>query len=86
MEAFNNPPPAESEDCLYINIYAPATHGKHQEGKTVMFWIYGGGLQFGNAGNFYYDGTSFATNQDVIVVAANYRTNGTESSHQFPVT
>lgn len=63
----------ESEDCLYINIFAPDTPGKE---KVVMFWIYGGALEFGYAGNSLYDGTSFAANHDVIVVAANYRTNG----------
>lgn len=41
-----------------------------------MFWIYGGSLQFGNAGQPGYDGSSFASYEDVIVVSANYRTNG----------
>ena len=40
-----------------------------------MFWIYGGDLQFGNAGQDLFDGSSFAANQDVIVVTANYRIN-----------
>jgi carboxylesterase type B len=36
---FDTPPPAagESEDCLNVNIYTPAT-GKN---KTVMVWFYG---------------------------------------------
>lgn len=63
----------ESEDCLYLNVYAPATP---TAGKAVMFWIYGGALEFGNAGQDAYDGTSFAANQDVIIVSANYRING----------
>jgi carboxylesterase type B len=41
-----------------------------------MFWIYGGALEFGNNAVPAYDGTSFATNQDVILVSINYRTNG----------
>ena len=41
-----------------------------------MFWIYGGDLEFGTAGQYLYDGSSFASNQDVVVVSANYRTNG----------
>jgi carboxylesterase type B len=75
MFAFNTPgPPAgESEDCLYINIFAPRTSGRN---KAVMFWIYGGFLDFGSNSAAYYDGSSFAANQDVIVVAPNYRTNG----------
>lgn len=64
--------PGESEDCLYLNVYAPATGAD----KPVMFWIYGGGLQFGTAGQYVYDGSSIASNQDVVVVSANYRING----------
>lgn len=40
-----------------------------------MFWIYGGSLRFGHAGQLLYDGSAFAAYQDVIVVTANYRTN-----------
>jgi carboxylesterase type B len=69
--------PGESEDCLYLNVYAPTNGGT---GKAVMFWIYGGGLEFGTAGQISYDGSSFATNQDVVVVSANYRTNGNLAS------
>lgn len=71
---FNNPgPPAgESEDCLYINVFAPAntTAGP----KAVMFWIYGGNFVSGTGTLPQYNGTSFAENQDVIVVTFNYRT------------
>ena len=38
--------------------------------------IYGGGLQFGNAGQPAYDGSWFASYEDVVVVTVNYRTNG----------
>lgn len=40
---FDTPPPpaGESEDCLYINVYAPSG-GK---GLAVMFWIYGGSVR-----------------------------------------
>ena len=78
MAVFNNPggpPPVESEDCLYLNIFAPSTTPP-AGGRTVMFWIYGGSLQFGYAGDVAYDGSSFAANQDVIVVTTNYRING----------
>lgn len=76
IEFYNTPgPPAGvSEDCLSINVYAPAGPG---ENRTVMFWIYGGSLQFGSNSVGYYDGTSFAATQDVVVVVPNYRTNGT---------
>jgi acetylcholinesterase len=39
----------------------------------VIFWLYGG-LQFGTSMQFLYDGSAFAANQDVIMVATNYRT------------
>jgi carboxylesterase type B len=75
MTVFNNPPPIESEDCLYLNVYAPSTDPP-PDGRAVMFWIYGGSLQFGNAGQAVYNGSAFAAYQDVIVVTVNYRTNG----------
>lgn len=42
-----------------------------------MFWIYGGSLEFGDAGSPLYDGATLAGDGDVIVVTINYRTNGT---------
>ena len=41
-----------------------------------MFWIYGGALEFGGSATDAYNGTSFAANQDVVLVSFNYRTNG----------
>jgi Carboxylesterase family len=41
-----------------------------------MFWLFGGGLQWRQASNLWYDGSVLAAYQDVIVVAPNYRTNG----------
>lgn len=86
MFLFNNPAPEESEDCLYLNVYAPACPAPGN-GRAVMFWIYGGGLQFGYASVPYYDGSYFAAYEDVIVVAPNYRTNGTRTptiNTQYP--
>ncbi|KXH67408.1 cholinesterase [Colletotrichum salicis] len=63
----------ESEDCLFLNVYAPSSP-PHAEGRTVMVWYYGGGFQFGSANTPMFDGSSFAQNQDVIIVTPNYRT------------
>lgn len=41
-----------------------------------MFWIFGGGLKYGHAGQELYDGSNLAASQDVVVVTINYRTNG----------
>ena len=76
MAIFDSSMPVESEDCLYLNVYAPSTPPP-LGGYAVMFWIYGGSLQFGTAGQPGYDGSSFASFEDVIVVTTNYRTNGT---------
>ncbi len=45
-----------------------------------MFWIYGGALKFGNAGQPAYDGNWLPGLADVVVVTVNYRTNGVFSS------
>lgn len=68
----------DSEDCLYLNLFAPRmpAAGPSGPGKAVLVWMFGGGLQFGDASSPLYDGAPFAINQDVIVVSPNYRTNG----------
>ena len=48
-----------------------------------MFWIYGGNLQFGTANIPPCDGSSFAANQDVVLVTHNYRTNGKHAISEF---
>jgi carboxylesterase type B len=71
------PRPEESEDCLYLNVFAPRKHWWQSRSSRypVLFWIYGGGFRFGNAGQPIYDGSHFAALEDVIVVSLNYRTN-----------
>jgi len=84
LQKATKPPPAciqakkvstpEDEDCLFLNIYAPEPNGRSD--RAVMIFLYGGGFQSGWAGSSTYDGTSFAANQDVVIVVPNYRTNG----------
>lgn len=80
------PAPEESEDCLYLNVYAPSTPAPC-DGRPVLFWIYGGSWQFGTAGMRYYDGSFFASYEDVIVVTVNYRTNvfGFATTPELPI-
>lgn len=72
---FNNPPLPESEDCLYLNVFAPGGSVPGAD-KPVMFWIHGGSFQLGSASVPEYDGSVIAAQHDVIVVTTNYRTNG----------
>jgi carboxylesterase 2 len=70
---FNTPgPPSESEDCVYLNVYTP--EGGEND-KAVLFWIHGGSGTTGAASEPIYDGSSFAANHDIVVVAINYRLN-----------
>ncbi|KAK7050253.1 carboxylic ester hydrolase [Favolaschia claudopus] len=69
---FNTPPPPEDEDCLFLNVWAPAPA---RSKLPVVVWIYGGALAFGTAWTPEYDGASLASNQNVVVVTFNYRTN-----------
>tara|TARA_B110000503_G_scaffold63792_1_gene100648 strand:- start:28050 stop:29894 length:1845 start_codon:yes stop_codon:yes gene_type:complete len=61
-----------SEDCLYLNIWAPRTHsGPDVEKLPVMFWIHGGGNTIGTANT--YPGHKLAAGEQVVVVTINYR-------------
>ena len=57
-----------SEDCLYLNVWAPA----HARRAPVIVWIYGGGLVYGGTWEPYYDGSRFAAH-GVVFVSMNYR-------------
>jgi para-nitrobenzyl esterase len=62
-----------SEDCLYLNVYAPRGSAEEAAKRKlpVMFWIHGGGNTVGHAGG--YDGSELAARYDVVVVTTNYR-------------
>jgi para-nitrobenzyl esterase len=62
--------PAGSEDCLYLNVYAPRAAAPGG-GLPVMVWIHGGGNSVGHAG--FYDGGNLAARENVVVVTVNYR-------------
>ncbi|HJS88340.1 MAG TPA: carboxylesterase family protein [Steroidobacteraceae bacterium] len=57
-----------SEDCLFLNVWAPAQARK----APVIVWIYGGGLVYGSTWEPYYDGSRFAAH-GVVFVSMNYR-------------
>ncbi len=58
-----------SEDCLYLDIRAPADFASKQ--YPVMFWIHGGANTTGLKD--YYDFTRMVADRDVVVVTTNYR-------------
>lgn len=57
-----------SEDCLYLNIWTPATGTN----LPVFVYFHGGGLIAGDGSEPRYDGSAFARN-GIIVVTINYR-------------
>ncbi|WP_322044256.1 carboxylesterase/lipase family protein [Paraburkholderia sp. J67] len=63
---------ATSEDCLYLNVFAPLDR---PAGKLpVMVWIHGGAFQVGSSTNATFVRGDL-TRQDVILVTINYRVN-----------
>ena len=70
--AFYDPPPGallpeQSEDCLTLNVWTAAAHA--EEGRPVMIWIHGGGLQGGSGSR--HSGRLLAEHGAVVTI--NYR-------------
>jgi para-nitrobenzyl esterase len=60
-----------SEDCTFLNVYVPA--GVTNQSKLpVLFWIHGGAYTNGSGSLSWYNGSSLAT-RDCVVVTINYR-------------
>ncbi len=59
-----------SEDCLYLNVWTPATDDRRQ--LPVVVWIHGGGFSYGTTAMSLWDGAALAQ-RDVIVVSLAYR-------------
>lgn len=62
--------PAVSEDCLYLNVWAPVTASSRR--LPVMVWIYGGSNRSGWSFEPNYRGAALAA-QGVVVVTLAYR-------------
>lgn len=62
------PAPCTSEDCLYLNVWAPAEPGSH----PVYVYVHGGGNFFGYALADGCDGSSFARD-GIVCVSVGYR-------------
>ena len=65
--------PDASEDCLFLNVWAPSkTLGKTDARVPVAVWIHGGAYDHGYAYEVPMDGTAWAE-RGVIMVTINYR-------------
>ncbi|KGL90055.1 Thyroglobulin, partial [Charadrius vociferus] len=64
------PPYSVSEDCLYLNVFVPATTVKNM---SVLLFFHNGGSYNAEAGKATIDGSYLAAISNVIVVTANYR-------------
>lgn len=63
-----------SEDCLYLNVWAPALQEHSENNKRpVMVWIHGGSYTSGSGSQLIYRGRELCENGDMVVVTINYR-------------
>jgi para-nitrobenzyl esterase len=60
-----------SEDCLYLNVFAPSS-AKSGSKLPVLFWIHGGGYSGGSASEPRHNG-DFLPGKGVVLVTINYR-------------
>jgi para-nitrobenzyl esterase len=59
-----------SEDCLYLNVWTPASASNAR--LPVLVYFYGGGYSSGDGSENRYDGASLAT-KGIVTVTVNYR-------------
>ena len=64
------PSATQSEDCLFLNVYAPSGT-KTDDSLPVMVWIHGGGFITGSGAGA--DPTALVAEGNIIVVTINYR-------------
>jgi para-nitrobenzyl esterase len=75
VQAMRTPPnadrgPGTSEDCLYLNVWTPATSARDR--IPVLVWIYGGGFNGGATSVPTYSGEKLAK-KGVVLVSIAYR-------------
>ena len=73
------PNPAESEDCLFLNVYtsSPVQNRK----RPVMVWLHGGAFSSGSASAPDSHGANLVRRGDAVVVGINHRLNGFGYTH-----
>lgn len=60
-----------SEDCLYLNIWTPASPAIKP--RPVIVFVHGGSNITGYTADPVYDGAALARNEEAVVVSVNYR-------------
>jgi para-nitrobenzyl esterase len=60
----------QSEDCLYLNVFAPEGPGSR---RPVLVWIHGGAFTIGSGSQALYDVRPLVRRGDAVLVTVNYR-------------
>jgi para-nitrobenzyl esterase len=66
-----DPREPQSEDCLVLNVWTPATSGR----RPVMVWFHGGGFASGSGSYSIYSGQELARKHDAVSISVNHRLN-----------
>ena len=56
--------PAESEECLVLNVWTPAVHDNRK--RPVMFWCHGGGFASGSGSSPVTEGANLARREITV--------------------
>ncbi|GAA0601780.1 carboxylesterase family protein [Kutzneria viridogrisea] len=69
--AHSDDPDLTSEDCLYLNVCAPARPASAP--RPVLVWLHGGGYSTGSGPEGIGDGETLVREHDLVAVTVNYR-------------
>ncbi|OJJ46293.1 hypothetical protein ASPZODRAFT_152475 [Penicilliopsis zonata CBS 506.65] len=65
-------PSGTSEDCLFLDVYAPS-NASNTSDLPVFFWIHGGGFSSDSNTNYNGSGLIEAADMSIVIVTFNYR-------------
>lgn len=66
---------SQTEDCLFLNIWAPVGPKGREGPRPVMVYFHGGAYSSGSVNDPFNDGATLAERGDVVVVTVNHRLN-----------
>ena len=64
LRTSSEPEPAQSEDCLYLNVWTPGVADNRK--RPVLFWCHGGGFTLGSGSAAFTHGKNLARRGDVV--------------------